>query len=177
LLSLTQYMLRHTFAFGTDIPSGTFMYISESSDPYKYVVTTSINCKDRRFLVANDIRYWKVIPFITGEYISLKSMLGLCANFCITSLALYLTTSLFSFCFLNPLEPDRIGPRRCRYYFTEYLSFSEWVKFYLDCFLPFDLVRALFTLCHGLRFRIIKEVRNHELTTVVVRSSNSPELV
>jgi hypothetical protein len=42
-------MLRSTFAFGTDIPSGTFMYMSESSDSYKYAVTTSINSKDRRF--------------------------------------------------------------------------------------------------------------------------------
>jgi hypothetical protein len=38
--------LRPTFAFGTDISSETFMYISESSDPYKYAVTTSINCKE-----------------------------------------------------------------------------------------------------------------------------------
>jgi hypothetical protein len=49
LLSLTHYMLRLTFAFGTDIPSETFMYMSESSDPYKYAVMTSINCKDRHF--------------------------------------------------------------------------------------------------------------------------------
>jgi hypothetical protein len=41
--------LCHTFVFGTDILSGTFMYIFKSNDPYKYVVTTSINYKDRRF--------------------------------------------------------------------------------------------------------------------------------
>ena len=36
---------------------------------------------------------------MTGEYVSLKSMPGLCVNPCATSLALYLTTSLFSFRF------------------------------------------------------------------------------
>jgi hypothetical protein len=38
-----------------------------------------------------------VIPLITGEYVSLKSIPGLCVNPCATDLALYLTTSLFSF--------------------------------------------------------------------------------
>jgi hypothetical protein len=99
LLSLTQYMLRPTFVFGIDIPLGTFMYMSESSDPYKYTVTTSIKYKDICFCVARDIRSWKVIPFITREYVSLKSMMGLCMNHCATSLVLYLTTSLFSFHF------------------------------------------------------------------------------
>jgi hypothetical protein len=42
-------MLHPMFAFGTDIPSETFMYMSESSDQYKYAVMTSINYKDRRF--------------------------------------------------------------------------------------------------------------------------------
>src|SRR3954462_15827925 len=68
---------------------------------------TSINCIDRRFCTTKDIRYRKVIPLITGEYVSLKSMPGLCVKPCATSLALYLTTSLFSFRFrmnthLNP---------------------------------------------------------------------------
>jgi hypothetical protein len=45
--SYTQYMLRFACIFGIEIPSGTFMYISESSDPYKYVATTSVNFKDR----------------------------------------------------------------------------------------------------------------------------------
>jgi hypothetical protein len=62
------------FAFGRDITLGTFIYTSESSDPYKYVVMTSINYKDRHFCVARDIRYQKVILFITREYVSLKSM-------------------------------------------------------------------------------------------------------
>jgi hypothetical protein len=109
LLSFTQYMLRLTFVFNINIPSETFMYMSESSDPYKYVVTTSINCKVRHFCIARDIRYQKVIPFIVGEYISLKSISDLCVNPCATSLALYLTTSLFSFHFrMKPhLNPTR----------------------------------------------------------------------
>jgi hypothetical protein len=75
------------------------MYMFESNDSYKYVVTTSINYKDRRFCIVRYIKYQKIILFITREYVSLKSMLGLCVNPCATSLALYLTTSLFSFLF------------------------------------------------------------------------------
>jgi hypothetical protein len=83
------------------------MYISESNDPYKYAVTTSINCKYRCFWIARDIKYQKAIPFITEEYVSLKSTSGLCVKPCATSLTLYLITSLFSFLFqtkthLNP---------------------------------------------------------------------------
>jgi hypothetical protein len=99
LTSFTQYILRFVFIFGTKIPSRIFMCISESNDPYKYMVTTSINYKDRCFYVARDIRYKKVITFITREYILLKSTPGLCVKPCATSLALYLTTSLFSFLF------------------------------------------------------------------------------
>src|SRR6266540_558558 len=71
--------------------------MSQSNDPYKYAVTTSMRCMDRPFCTANDIKYRNVIPLITGEYVSSKSMLELCVNPCTTSLALYLTTSLFSF--------------------------------------------------------------------------------
>jgi hypothetical protein len=80
LLSLTQYMLWPTFAFDTDISLGTFMYMSESSDLYKYAIMTFINYKDRLFCVVRDIRYQKVIPFIIREYVLLKSMSGLCVN-------------------------------------------------------------------------------------------------
>jgi hypothetical protein len=90
-------MLRFALIFGTEIPLGTFMYMSESNDPYKYVVTTSINYKDRCFCITRDIKYQKVIPFITGYYVSLKSTLGLCIKYCATSLALYRSTSLFLF--------------------------------------------------------------------------------
>jgi hypothetical protein len=61
------------------------MYISESNDPYKYTITTSINYKDRYFWIPRDIRYWNVIPFITGEYVLLKSMPGLCVKSYATS--------------------------------------------------------------------------------------------
>jgi hypothetical protein len=82
LISFTQYMLWFALEFGTEIPSGTFMYMSEYNDTYKYAITTSINCKDRCFCIARDIRYQKVIPFITGEYVSLKSTLGLYVKPC-----------------------------------------------------------------------------------------------
>ena len=65
--NLMQYMLRFALGFGMLIPSGTFMYISESNDPYKYAVTTSINCIGRRFCTVRDTKYRKVIPLITGE--------------------------------------------------------------------------------------------------------------
>jgi hypothetical protein len=90
-------MLQFAFKFGTEIPSKTFMYMFEFNDPYKYVVTTAINCKDRCFCIAKVIRYRKVIPFITGEYVSLKLTLVLYVKPCATKLALYLATSLFSF--------------------------------------------------------------------------------
>jgi hypothetical protein len=99
LTSFTQYMLQFAFVFATEIPSGTFMYMSESNDPYKYAVMTSINCKDRYFCISRDIRYQKVIPFIIGEYVLLKSTPCLCVKPYATSLALYLTASLFSFLF------------------------------------------------------------------------------
>jgi hypothetical protein len=100
-------MLQFAFIFDTEIPSGTFMYMPESNDPYKYAIMTSINCKDRGFCIARDIKYQKVIPFITGEYVSLKSTPGLCVKPYAISLALFLTTSLFVFLFrtkthLNP---------------------------------------------------------------------------
>jgi hypothetical protein len=79
-------MLQFAFVFGIEIPSGTFMYMSEYNDPYKYAVTISINCKDICFCIAWDIRHQKVIPFITGEYVSLKSTSGLCVKPCATNL-------------------------------------------------------------------------------------------
>jgi hypothetical protein len=50
-------MLHLMFAFGTDIPLGTFMYMSKSSDPYKYAVTTSVVTP--RF--STRIEFYKVI--------------------------------------------------------------------------------------------------------------------
>jgi hypothetical protein len=43
------------------------MYISKSSDPYKYAVTTSINCIFKFKLAAIDIRYQNIMPLIIGE--------------------------------------------------------------------------------------------------------------
>jgi hypothetical protein len=150
-------MLRFAFIFGTEIPSGTFMYMFESNDPYKYAVTTSINCKDRCFCIVRDIRYQKVIPFITKEYVSLKSTPGLCVKPCATNSALYLTTSLFLFLFPNEntLEPNRKGSVRCRYHVSEQLSFLKRVKLRFNCLFPFIPVRLVLTLCHGLRIWII----------------------
>jgi hypothetical protein len=59
-----QYML-WALGFGILILSETFMYISESNDPYKYAVTMSINCIDRQFCIVSDIKYHKVILLIT----------------------------------------------------------------------------------------------------------------
>jgi hypothetical protein len=118
-------MLRPTFAFGTDIQSWTFMYIPESSDLYKYAVMTSINYKDKHFCVTRDITYIKVILFITEKYVSLKSTSGLCMKPCATNLASHNLIFLILFSDENSLEPDRIGPRRCRYYITKYFSFSR----------------------------------------------------
>jgi hypothetical protein len=102
-------MLRFAFVFGTKISSETFMYMSESNDTYKYAATTSINCKDIYFYIARDIRYQKVIPFITGEYVLMKSTPGLYIKPCATSLALYLTTSLFLFLFRTKTHLNPIG--------------------------------------------------------------------
>jgi hypothetical protein len=93
LTNFTQYMLWFVCTFGIEIPSGTFMFISESSDLYKYAVTAFINCKDKWFYIARDINHQKVNPFITGEYASCKSTTGLCVKPCASSLTLYLTTS------------------------------------------------------------------------------------
>jgi hypothetical protein len=49
---------------------GTLIWISESSDTYKYAVTTSINCIFKFKLDAIEIRYRNVMPLITGEYVS-----------------------------------------------------------------------------------------------------------
>jgi hypothetical protein len=49
------------------------------------------------FFIIRDIKYRKVILFIMGEYVSLKSMSVLYVNSCAISLVLYLTTLLFSF--------------------------------------------------------------------------------
>src|SRR5438105_2736518 len=68
-----------------------------------------MRCMDRTFFTANDIKYQNVIPLITEEYVSSESMPGLCVNPCATSLALYLTISLFSFLLWTKTHFDSIG--------------------------------------------------------------------
>ena len=58
------------FASGNVNPSGIFMYMSVSMDPYKYAVTTSIKCISSPFETTKCIKYLKVIAPITGEYVS-----------------------------------------------------------------------------------------------------------
>jgi hypothetical protein len=58
---------------------------------------TFINYRDRWFWIDNDIKYRKVISFITRECVSLKPLSGLYVNPYATSLVLYLTISLFLF--------------------------------------------------------------------------------
>jgi hypothetical protein len=99
LINFTQYMLWFAIEFGIEISSETFMYMSKSNDPYKYAVMTSINCKDRCFCIFRDIRYRKVISFITGEYVSLKSTRGLCVKPCATSPLYILPPHYFHFFF------------------------------------------------------------------------------
>jgi hypothetical protein len=87
-------MLHPTFVFDTDIPSETFKYMSKLSDPYKYAVMTFINYKNRCFCIVRDIRYRKLISFITEEYILFKSISGLYVNPCATSLIFHLIASM-----------------------------------------------------------------------------------
>jgi hypothetical protein len=159
------------------------MYMSKSSDPYKYAVMTSINCKDKCFFIARDIRYQKVIPFIIGEYVSSKSMLGLCVNPCVTNLALYLTTTVFSFCFQ----------------IKTHLNLTRWIRggvgitLLNTCLFLNELSSALITSFHLIQFerslhsnmvsrsgslrRLATMVEKHELPTVVLQPNNSQELV
>jgi hypothetical protein len=151
LASFTQYILWFACTFGIGIPLRTFMHISESSDLYKYVVTTSNNCKDRKHYIIRDIKYRMVIPFITGDYVSLKSMSGLCVNPCVTILDLYLTTSLYSFYFwinthLN-LTPKILGCICITsvniFLFLNKLSSTSIASFHLfqiECLLHFVIV-------------------------------------
>ena len=157
------------------------MYILESSDPYKYAVTTSINCIDRRFCTAREIKYRNVIPPMTGEYVSLKSMSGLYVNPCATSLALCLTTSLFLFQFwtkphLNPTGNTCGGVGiTCE---NTYLFVSEDISAWIASFHWFQSKRVLHSaMVFGSRSfsRILAIIaKKYELTIVVFLSNDSP---
>ena len=64
-------------ALGIFNPSGIFIYISLLSDPYRYVVTTSIRCISRFLDTAKLVKKLKVMASIIGEYVSSKSIPGL----------------------------------------------------------------------------------------------------
>jgi hypothetical protein len=131
-----------------------------------------------------DIKYQKVIPFITGEYVSLKLILGVCVNPCTTSLALYLTTSLFSFLFqmntnLNPVGKILRGVGITSvntFFFLSELSSASIASFHL-----FQFERLLhFAMVLGSelarRFSVMI-IEKHGLTIVVLQAYTSPKLV
>jgi hypothetical protein len=160
------------------------MYISESNDPYKYAVTTSINCKYRCFWIARDIRYQKVISFITGEYVSLKSTLGLYVKHCATSLTLYLTISLFSFLFqmkthLNPTGKvlGGVGITSVNtFLFLSKLSSASIASFHLFQSKRF-LHSATVLVSGSFKKFLAMIVEKYRSAIVVLRSYTFPELV
>ena len=70
--NLIEYMLRGfvLFASGNLNPSGIFMYISLSMDPYKYAVITSMRRISSPSETAKLIKKRNVIASMTGEYVS-----------------------------------------------------------------------------------------------------------
>jgi 50S ribosomal subunit-associated GTPase HflX len=74
-----------------------------------------------------------------------------------------------------------IGHRRCRYYITKYLSFfgesssASIASFHL--IQSEHYLHSTMVIGSGSLRRLATMVEKHELTTVVVWSSNSPELV
>jgi hypothetical protein len=126
----------------------------------------------------------KVIPFITGKYILLKSRSGLCVNPCATSLTLYLTTSLFSFLFrmnthLNPTVKILGGVYITSvntFLFLSKLSSVSIVSFHL--FQSERLLHSAMALGSGSTRKFsAMTVEKHGLIIVVPRSYTSPELV
>jgi hypothetical protein len=81
----------------------------------------------------------------------------------------------------NPLEPDRTDPRRCRYYITKYFSFfNESSPASIASFHLIQSEHCLYfamVLGSGSLMLSATMVKKHELTTVVVQSINSLELV
>jgi hypothetical protein len=144
----------------------------------------SINCKDRYFCIARDIRYQKVIPFITREYVLLKSTLGLCVKPYATGLTLYPTISLFSFIFqtkthLNPTGKvlggvDIISMNT--FLFLSEVSSASIVSFHLFQFERF-LHSVMILGSRSLRKFLAMIVEKHRSTIVVLQSYTFPELV
>ena len=92
LCSLIEYILRDVGLYVLYIlyPSGVFMWISLSNDPYRYVVTTSINRISKFSFATQLIKNMNVIVSITGAHVSSQSIPGLYEKPCATSHALYL---------------------------------------------------------------------------------------
>jgi hypothetical protein len=160
------------------------MYISKSNDPYKYVITTSINCKDKFFCIASDIRYQKVIPFIIGEYISLKLTPGLCVKLCATSLALYLTTPLFLFLFRTQIHLNLTGKVLrgvCITSVNTFLFLSEFSSVSIASFHLFQSERFLHSVMvlgsGSFKKFSTMIIEKHMFAIVVLRSYTFPELV
>ncbi len=61
-------------------------YMSESSDPHGYVITTFINCRDRWFCTVNDISYRKEIPPLENSWVSAWTLVLQCFALCFTTL-------------------------------------------------------------------------------------------
>ena len=112
---------------------GNQSYMSESSDPHGYVITTSINCRDRWFWTANDISYRKEIPPLENSWVSAWTL--------VLQYLLFVSPPRCSqFCFQ---KKTGVGIA------YEYLPIIEQDHFYLDYTLCLSSVRVLFTLCHG----------------------------
>jgi hypothetical protein len=128
-------MLRFACIFGIGIPSGTFMYISKSNDPYKYAVTTSINCNNRCFCIARDIKYQKIIP-LRLCFIEINAG-SLCEPLC--NLPRFVSYHLIVFISLSiehPFESNRKDSGRCGYHVSKHFSLLKRVKLSLNCFFP-----------------------------------------
>ena len=111
---------------------GNQSYMSESSDPHGYVITTSINCRDRWFWTANDISYRNEIPPLANSWVSAWTL--------VLQYLLFVSPPRCSqFCFQ---KKTGVGIA------YEYLPIIEQDHFYLDYTLCLSSVRVLFTLCH-----------------------------
>lgn len=78
--NFAQYKSQILFISRNFNPFGTFMKILEFNEPYKYVITTSINPIFRFLSLSNPIKKRKIFVFIVSEHVSLKSIRHLCEN-------------------------------------------------------------------------------------------------
>ena len=150
LLSLHYGCCDFVFGFRIGIPLG--IYMSESSDTWIYVVTTSINCINR----------WRVLPLrqVIGKwfhlYLENGFFFGICVNLYATCLAINSPPCCSHFI---------LDENWCRYSFCVYLPLvSKAISPWIASFDWFQSKWVFFKLCHGhgLWIRIIiKVVCNH----------------